>query len=233
MAVGFLPLPLAAEYSIKADNEDVVITAQSPFIVFVKEIKSMGFENKYGVLINQRISDPNDEYEYEEDGTMLEKRVGEFIKDKPYYLKTVVTNTSTANLELQILIDIPQGSIPIGSNEYTQVISEVIGAYQTRSFQNGFYFPKAGEFNLYPANASKNRHVVSKATLLEKIIVKDERSVKKLETLNDVLVSGSKDDILNFLRTKNIFDSATFNMQSILWLLKEKDMYEKISKILN
>lgn len=47
---------------------------------------------------------------------MLEKQVGEFIKDKPYYLQTVVTNTSTANLELQILIDIPQGSIPLGSN---------------------------------------------------------------------------------------------------------------------
>lgn len=170
----------------------MIITAQSPFIVFVKEIKSMEFTNKYGVLINQRISDPQDEFEYEEDGTRLEKPVGEFIKDKPYYLQTVVTNTSTANLELQILIDIPEGSIPLGSYEYTQVTSQNIGSYQTRSFKNGFYFPQAGSFNLYPANASKNRQVISKANSLGKIVAKDERSVKKLETLNDVLVSGSK-----------------------------------------
>lgn len=84
---------------------------------------------------------------------------------------------------------------------------------------------------VYPANASKNRQVISKANSLEKIIVRNQRTVKKLETLDDVLVSGSKDDILNFLKNKNIFDSSTFNVYSILWLLKDKGLYEEISKI--
>lgn len=192
----------------------------------------MEFNSKYGILINQRFSDPVDEFSYEEDGTAIEKSVEEFIKDKPYYLQTVITNTSTANLELQVLIDIPEGSIPLGSNETTQVTSQNIGSYQTLSFQRVFYFPQSGSFNLYPANASKNRQVISKANTLEKIVVKDQRTNKKLETLNDVLVSGSKADVLNFLKTKNIFDGTVFNPSSILWLLKDKEMFNEIISIL-
>lgn len=94
-----------------------------------------------------------------------------------------------------------------------------------------FYFPNSGNFNLYPANASKNRQVISKAISLDKILVKDLRMVKKLETLNDVLVSGSKSDIIDFLKNKNIFDTTTFNAYSILWLLKEKEMYSEVIKI--
>lgn len=71
LAVGFLPVPFAAKYNIKADGEFLVIAAESPFMVFIKEIKRMEFNNKYGVLINQRISDPADEYTEEEDGTLL------------------------------------------------------------------------------------------------------------------------------------------------------------------
>jgi hypothetical protein len=149
-------------------------------MVFVKEIKSMEFNSKYGILINQRFSDPNDQYDYEEDGTAIEKSVQEFIKDKPYSLQTVITNTSHASFELQVLIDIPEGSIPLGSNETTQVLSQRIGSYQTLSFQRNFYFPQAGTFNLYPANASKNRQVVSKANTLDKIVVQNERANKKL-----------------------------------------------------
>lgn len=49
--------------------------------------------------------------------------------------------------------------------------------------------------------------------------------------MNDVLLSGSKEDIINFLSTKNIFDPSTFNISSVLWLLKERSMYDQVVKI--
>ena len=45
----------------------------------------------------------------------------EFVVNKPYICQTVVTNTSGTPLELQILVDIPQGTIPLRSHEYTQI----------------------------------------------------------------------------------------------------------------
>jgi hypothetical protein len=71
--------------------------------------------------LNQRYIDPANEYTYEEDGTEVEREVNEFIVKKPYISQTVVTNTSGFPLELQILLDIPKGTIPLKSHEYTQI----------------------------------------------------------------------------------------------------------------
>jgi len=42
--------------------------------------------------------------------------VEEFVVKKPYIAQTVVTNTSGTPLELQILLDIPKGTIPLQSH---------------------------------------------------------------------------------------------------------------------
>lgn len=45
----------------------------------------------------------------------------------------------------------------------------------------------------------------------------------KNETFNDVLQSGNKELILNFLRTKNLLKGERgFSYYSLLWMLKDK-----------
>jgi hypothetical protein len=85
-------------------------------------------------MINQRFFDPYNRYIYEEDATAIEKEVSEFIVRKVYSYQTVVTNTSGTQLELQLLLDIPEGSIPVQSHEYTQIKSVNISPYSTSSF---------------------------------------------------------------------------------------------------
>lgn len=53
----------------------------------------------------------------------------------------------------------------------------------------------------------------------------------KLETFQDVLTNGTEEDILHFLREKNIFDQRNFNIEDVLWILKKKENYEKVMKI--
>lgn len=83
----------------------------------------MPYISKYGILMNQRFYDPLNRYSYEEDGTQVEREIEEFIIGKPYIAQTVITNTSGTNLELQILLDIPQGAIPLKNHEYTQIVN--------------------------------------------------------------------------------------------------------------
>lgn len=40
-------------------------------MVFVKEVKEFPVTNKYAVMINQKIYDPNDKFYFEEDGTQV------------------------------------------------------------------------------------------------------------------------------------------------------------------
>lgn len=63
--------------------------------------------------------------------------------------------------------------------------------------------------------------------------VKATRSIKNLETFNDIIVNGSKDDILKFVKEKNILNSNIFEFSKIYWLLREdKEFYEKFVEIL-
>jgi len=110
----------------------LTVNAESSFFVFIKEVKAVEYSRKYGVLVSQRFFDPSDPYIVEEDGTQLEKNVSEFIKDKVYACQTVITNTSVASLDLQVLLDVPQGSIPVLSHEYTKIVSDIIGSYSIK-----------------------------------------------------------------------------------------------------
>jgi hypothetical protein len=232
LAMAFIGSSEAPKFSLQSEDEAVAITAESPFLVFVKEAKPVAYEKKYGVLISQRFFDPSNQFDFEEDGTKLEKGVREFVKDKVYTFETVVTNTSVATLDLQILVDIPQGSIPIGSYEYTKIISEVINSYSVRNYQVSFYFPLSGTFSTYPANASKGGKIISKAERTEPVEVKDKLTVVQLESFTDVLRSGTQKDILNYVTEKNIFDPSVFQPDQILWMLKDKAFYEQLVGLL-
>ena len=143
-----------------------------------------------------------------------------------YACQTVITNTSVASLDLQVLLDVPQGSIPILSHEYTKIISDVIGSYSIKAYETRFYFPTSGTFKTYPSNVSKNSRIVSRADQLEALIIRDRPTVTKLETFNDILRSGTEKDILQFAREKNIFDSKNFDSNQVYWMLKNRSNYQ-------
>jgi hypothetical protein len=157
--------------------------------------------------------------------------VTEFLKDKIYSCQTVITNTSVASLDLQVLLDVPQGSIPVLSHEYTKIVSDMIGSYSIKAYETSFYFPLAGNFQTYPSNVSKNSKIVAKAEQSEVLVVRDKPTEKKLESFTDILRSGTDKDMIQFARDKNIFDGKTFDPNQIYWMLKNKDNYKEMLNI--
>lgn len=84
---------------------------------------------------------------------------------------------------------------------------------------------------MYPANACRGSLVIAKAEQIPKIGVMERETTKKMDTLENVLKSGDKESIIEYLRTKNIFDSKLFDPVSILWMLKEKEFYFKVIEV--
>jgi hypothetical protein len=129
-------------------------------------------------------------------------------------------------------MDIPEGAIPLLSHEQTQIINVSLPAYNTRSFERVFYFPEEGKYHFYPANASKSKAIISKSASIPPLVVTRTEAVGKLETLDNILRSGSDADILSFIATKNIFDQNVFSFGLILWKLKDRDFFNKVIVIL-
>ena len=119
-------------------------------------------------------------------------------------------------------MDIPEGAIPLKSHEQTQILNVSIQAYNTRTFERVFYFPKEGKYQIYPANVSRNKTIIAKGAELPILPVGTTEPVSKKESLTNILRSGSNSEVYNYLQTKNIFDENLFNWRQILWKLKDK-----------
>ncbi len=97
----------------------------------------------------------------------------------------------------------------------------VISSYTTESFEYYFYFPTAGDFDIYPANAARNGRIVSTASP-HAFPVRLQRTRNELKTISDILEKGTKKDILEFMAGKNILNPQIFTFYDIYYLLKDR-----------
>lgn len=63
------------------------------------------------------------------------------------------------------------------------------------------------------------------ATGKKNIEVKSSLTKLNTNTIQDILDSGSKDDVLNFIRKRNIHDPNVFALDQILWLCSEDEKF--------
>jgi len=231
----FIGLPFVAKDPIlkNLEGKSVQIEAVSNQIIFYKEIREGSADLKPDILISQRYFDPKDRYTFSDDDPdlKLEKDVQEFIIDKIYLGQVIVTNCSMSRQEFNVLVEMPEGSMPVIQQDYTKSYPLSIEAYTTQKIEYNFYFPSDGNFKVYAANVSRNGIVVAVAQ--ERFFeVHKERTTKKLETIEEILSMGSKDDILKFVATKNILNPKFFNFSDIYYLLRDKEFFVKFTDTL-
>lgn len=65
-----------------------------------------------------------------------------------------------------------------------------------------------------------------------KFTVATEKTSSSLEVMDELLQKGSKEDILNFFRVRNIFNPKILNIQDVYYLLSDEDFYLKLVDIL-
>lgn len=219
--------------STPTEARGLIIEATSDAIIFTKEISEGKADLKPEILVSQRFFDPKERYmESEEDpGVQIEKEVEQYVVNKIYGCKVTVTNCSVASQEVQVLVEIPEGSIPVHLIDYTKSHTITLPSTGNSTLESYFYFPSVGKYKVYPSNVSKNGKVMAMA-IEKEFEVQESRKYTSLESFTAILSQGSEEDILNFIKTKNIFDPKVLNMAEVWWLLKKKDFYLKFIAIL-
>ena len=215
-----LPLSKSTHKFNRKEGTSLEIVTSSNVIVFTKEIKGTNSDLKSHLMIAQHLS------LY----TNKEKTVNELIVGEIYCHETIVTNISSSKLTFELLIQIPQGAIPVKNSEYTKSISLTLENFKTTGYLTYFYFPAEGDFTQFPPNASIDGVVISKGIpLVYKFI---DLSVKKdvHHSLDDVLISGGKHDIMNFILSNENIKPEEW--RKIYWLLKEKDFFHFVIDIM-
>jgi hypothetical protein len=235
VALALTDLPFEkAKYESKVTNNTLNLKVHSNILILSKEIiERKGEKMDLEVLCSQKIFDPNDPVIYDDEDPELffDKPVDEFLTNKVYALRVVITNSTTTQLKLDLIIEIPAGSIPVDSMDSLLIKNLTIQQFHSEVVELRFYFPKSGTFPLFPATVVSNNKIVSSARKVDPLVVKSEKTLIGLKTLSDVLSNGSIDDIIEFIKSKNLLNTNIFSFDWIYWLLKNESFYEKLLKI--
>lgn len=94
---------------------DLKFNSQSQLVVLTKEVlEEQGKETQEEIMIQQKFFDIEDKYVYSEDSPDLrfERPVKEFAIGRIYESALVITNPSSIPQKIEVIHEIPQGSLP-------------------------------------------------------------------------------------------------------------------------
>lgn len=218
LSVADLPFENEKLKSIRNANK-LAISSETNALIFYKELTNTEIEIDSDLLISQRFITP------ENSGVANTQ----FLHKKIYESRIVISNTSDQDRQVFILLQIPDGSIPIANSFYTQTISRKIQAFSTEFFAYKFYFPYPGNFTFYPVIVSNNNKVVAHNNRKTYQVYEKFENIEH-ETFGDIVIRGNQKEILTYLNEKNLY-ATDFNVNLIYHKLKDQDFYTKAIQI--
>ena len=229
-ALAVIDLPMGeVEEDLDVADGQLTITASGPMIVLHQQNREVEFDREdTSVFVSENFFQNNDRYRYE-DGVQFDKFVeGDFLANVLYGSEVVITNPTSTPMAIDLLLQIPQGAMPVSGSYQTRSISMQLNAFSTQKVEYAFYFPAAGEFTHYPAHVSSDVKILAVAASRDIKVVDEPASVDE-ESWAWVSQNGSDDDVLKFLKRENI---QRLNVAEIAFRMKDKAFFKKATDTL-
>ena len=157
--------------------------------------------------------------------------ITEFVKGEVYECRVVITNCSRKDESLNLITEIPKHSISLSSAETLQSLPITIPSYQSKVANFFFYFPKSGEFEIYPACITRGDVILAIANIDKNIKVNKKYEDKQFFTMMDVQLRGTIKDYFEFLEKIKCGDNILF-FKDLSYILCNKDHWKKTITIL-
>ncbi len=232
LAIAVLDLPFEApKHSTKADNGSFTFTAGGPCIVYHKEIKPAVVENNAQgqLLVSQSFFRQSDRYRMEENEKFEKYVTTEFLTGATYGANIVVTNPTSSPVKAVVLLQIPQGALPVLGSKATDSRQIRLEPYTTQTFEYHFYFPlaptKTGlKFAHFPVNVATSNSTAG-AKPFEFNVVPKLTEVDKA-SWDYVSQYSSEAEVFTFLDQANL---ESLDLARVAWRCRESvDFYQKL-----
>ena len=222
-ALAVLDLPLKAKPGeTEFVDNSMTYTAAGPTIAVHQQVEAVNLElGNTKILVSENFYQKNDRYRFE-DGMRFDKFVSdEFRPHTLYGSQVVVTNPTSTPRSVEILTQIPEGSISCSGSQQTRTILFELAAFSTKTFDYSFYFPTAGDFKHYPAHVSAKGKALAVADGIEFNVVDEQPEVDQ-KSWNYISQNGSEDQVIDFLNRENI---RRLDLNKIAFRMKDKKFF--------
>jgi len=228
--LSLLELPFqAVEHETDIAKRRLTLTAGSPLMVVHEEIRpTEEAEKQTPILVSQNFFRHDDRYRHV-GNTRLDKFVtDEFLIHTVYGCQIVITNPTSSPQTLDVLTQIPAGSLPVLKGHQTHSVSVDLQPYHTQTVEYQFYFPAAGTFTHYPVQVAKNEAMLAhgRATTLKAV---EKLSQVDRESWEFISQNGGDDEVLAFLSNRNLH---RLSLAKIAFRLHDKAFFVKVVDLL-
>lgn len=224
--ISFLDLPLMSnEVKVNRTEEKLEVSAAQNCIVFYKQMIEKSTEKlALDLIVAQKFFDPLEDHRSNGGATLTE-----FVRGKTYSCKVTVTNISNSSEPVELVMEVPQGSIPIGNSNFVKTEKFEVGSYDTKSFHFQFYFPAAGEFSCYPATVGKTGKIIRSAEIRTPLVVLSEPKKAVAEvSLKSLVEQENIPETLKWLQTANLLDGSVNYHETLRPLLGNPAFHKEV-----
>lgn len=232
LALSVLDLPFESEaHATEFADAKMTLTAGSPMIVFHEEIREASeIVEQTPILVSQNFFRRDDRYRVENDERLDKFVTDEFLVHTVYGCQVVLTNPTSSPQKLDVLLQIPLGSIPVLNGHETRSVQLDLQPYSTQTVEYHFYFPAVGRYPHYPVHIAKDEKLLAHADASTLTVV-DRLSRIDRESWPYLSQYGSAEDVLEYLRRSNLhrtdLNKIAFRMENKSFFLQVVDILER------
>jgi hypothetical protein len=230
LVLSLLDLPLrSGEHETSFDGAKMTLKAGDDMVVFHREIKpAIPLEEKIPILVTQNFFRKDDRYQFIDNERMDKFVSDEFLVQTAYGCQVVVTNPTSTPQKLDLLLQIPRGSLPIQNGHVTRSVHVDLQPFNTMTIEYLFYFPVSGEFDHYPIQVAKKGKLVTSAAPAVLNVV-DRLTKIDRQSWAYVSQSGTDEDVLKFLEDGNL---QRIDLNKIAFRVKDPEFFQSVLQVL-
>lgn len=230
MCLALLDLPFKAERpEVVVDGSTLKVKAREPMVLFYKDTrKTENVAPESPLLVRQTFS-PQAEPFRTVNGRQVENPVtGDFRPGVAYTASLIVTNPTGIGRRIDLLAQVPAGSIPLGGRPATLSSTHELAPYGVVTEKLEFYFPATGDFTVYPLHVSEEGTVLAH-TDARTLTVSGDTAPQDAASWGVLAAEGTNEEVLNRLAIENL---NTINLKLIRWRLQDAPFFLSVSKLL-
>jgi len=233
LALAVLDLPFEpAEHERKFEGREFTLKAGSPMVAFHQEIRpAAAAADKTPILVSQNFFRHGDRYRHVNNVRLDKYVTEEFLPHVVYGCQVVITNPTSSRQELDVLVQIPEGAIPVSNGKYTRSSHIDLQPYRTQTMEYYFYFPsprKDGAWPHYPVHVSRHGDLIASAEPVTLLVVRELSKIDK--TSWDYLSQNGTDaEVMDFLKQQNL---GRVDLSRIAWRVKDAEFFRRAVAVL-
>ena len=230
LALAVLDLPFkAAAHKTDAQGPSFTLTAGSPLLAFHQQIKEgAAAKDKPPILVSQNYFRADDRYRFVGNERLDKFVTEEFLAQVDYGCQVVLVNPTSSRQTLRLLLQVPQGALPVQNGFYTRGIPVVLEPYATHTVEYFFYFPAPGAYPHYPVQVAQNEQFVA-GTAPFALNVVTKLSKIDTESWDYVSQNGTPEEVVAFLQNHNL---NRVNLARIAWRMTDKAYFQNVVALL-